>query len=171
MRHELILEGKPYPGDTGTVYFGRCLCNGWGTGKDSTEKSVRDRWQQHVDAKLFKADVAKILGWSDGNHVSVARLRTRAGTAIVPFPDPDGTHPWVNGRELPTWRRSTIERYQADIQAAGGRARPVTHEMVERMRRLRDIDHLSYEEIGAKLGVGKTTVHRHLTTTAEESSK
>lgn len=127
------------------------------------------------DTRLDRAAVAARVGWSDPNHVNVARRRTRAGTASVPFPEPDSTTPIVTRVNRQTheewWYPATIERYITARRSTRSRARKVDPAMAERIRLLRSVDKYSVERIAVMTRVSKATVSRVLnaptTTTGE----
>lgn len=118
------------------------------------------------DTRLDRTAVAALVGWSDPNHVNVARRRTRAGTASVPFPEPDSEtllEKRVNRQTHEDWWfPATIERYIIARRSTRSRARKVDPAMAERIRVLRTVDKYSVERIAVMTRVSKATVSRVL---------
>ena len=121
--------------------------------------------------RLDRAAVAARVGWSDPNHVNVARRRTHAGTASVPFPEPDVSTPIEKRVNRQTheewWYPATIDRYITARRGSRSRARKIGPELAARIRALR-VDSLSVGDIAIELRVSKATVSRVLNTPQKE---
>jgi hypothetical protein len=111
-------------------------------------------------AKLFKPDVARRLGWTNITHVNVAIMRTRRGTAKVPFPAPDG----IEGRRE-WWLTTTIARYERERRKLKGQR--ITDAQIAQIRKLREAN-MSMEQIAIEVGVAKASVCRKLNSTTEK---
>jgi len=111
---------------------------------------------EHGEA-LDTDGAAALLGISHST-LDVRLHRTRAGTARVPFPEPDGPARNAEGQPIRYWWTVTIEAYRDAWKLGGGR-RTLTADDILRVRRLH-ADGDSQHEISRRTGLGVATVSR-----------